>query len=447
LTSPKSPHNRIEYHYLVYQFEVGDEMKRNGLFLKCTKRIYEIIESYGYLINVRKEPKDFSRVGKMGFKNMILFILNFSKKSLQAELNAFFKNIHETTDGVRKQAFSQGRQKILPEAFIILHEELIKTVYTANDLNMYKGYRLSAIDGSTVELQNTEELRNVFGYAENGKAEIARARISGLYDVENNIMIDAIIDNYKASERDLAMRHIEKLKEYGLQNDLILLDRGYPSKKLIASLIDKDIKFVIRCPTNCFKEVNNVKGNDEKITFKVKGNGYSIRVVKFALDNGTEEVLVTNVFDKSFTLDDFKVLYFKRWGLEVKYDELKQRLQLENFDGVKEIAVMQDFYATIFLANMAALAKMQSDEIIEKRNEEKELKHPYKTNVNIMVSELKDELILIMMEKNEKRRKRRYDELLREIARNVIPIRPERHNERNFKTSRDRYPMNARRGL
>jgi len=83
----------------------------------------------------------------------------------------------------------------------------------------------------------------------------------------------------------------------------------------------------------------------------------------------------------------------------------------------------------------------------QKKNEEKELKHPYKTNVNIMVSELKDELILIMMEKNEKRRKRRYNELLQEIARNVIPIRPGRHNERNFKKSRDRYPMNARRGL
>jgi len=422
-------------------------VKKNRLFLECSQRIYEIIESYWYLINVRKEPKDFSRVGKMGFKNMILFILNFSTKSLQAELNAFFKNIHGTMEGVRKQAFSKGRQKILPEAFIILHEEMIKMVYTATDLNFYKGYRLSAIDGSTVELQNTEELRNVFGYAENGKVEIARARISGLYDVENNIMIDAIIDNYKTSERDLAIRHLQKLKEYGLKNDLILFDRGYPSKALMAWLIDNDIKFLMRCSTSFLKKVNDVKGNDEEITFRHKGYDYTIRVVKFALDEATEEILVTNVFDKSFTVDDFKGLYFKRWGLEVKYDELKQRLQLENFDGVKQIAVMQDFYATVFLANMAALVKMQSDEIIQKKNEEKELKHPYKTNVNIMVSELKDELILIMMEKNEKRRKRRYNELLREIARNVIPIRPGRHNERNFKKSRDRYPMNARRGL
>jgi hypothetical protein len=423
------------------------QLKKNGLFLECSNRIYEIIESYGYLISVRKEPKDFSRVGKMGFKNMILFILNFSTKTLQAELNAFFKNIHATRDGVRKQAFSQGRQKILPEAFIILHEELIKTVYTATDLNLYKGYRVSAIDGSTVELQNTEELRNVFGYSENGRSKVARARISGLYDVENNIMIDAIIDNYNTPEKDFALRHIEKLKNYGLHNDLILFDRGYPSKDLMARLIDNEIQFVMRCSTSFFKKVNNVKGNDEEITFRHTGYDYTIRVVKFALNDATEEILVTNVFDKSLTVDDFKVIYFKRWGIEIKYDELKQRLQLENFDGVKEIAVRQDFYATIFLANMAALAKMQSDQIIQKKNEEKELKHQYKTNVNIMVSELKDELILIMMEQNEKKRKRRYNNLLQEIARNVIPIRPERHNARTFKKSRDRYPMNARRGL
>lgn len=32
-----------------------------------------------------------------------------------------YLNVHGSTDGVRKQAFSKGRQKILPEAFILLH--------------------------------------------------------------------------------------------------------------------------------------------------------------------------------------------------------------------------------------------------------------------------------------------------------------------------------------
>ena len=290
-------------------------MGKKELFLGCTRRIYEIIESYMYLITVRKDPNDFSRMGKMGFKNMILFILNFSKKSLQAELNAFFKNIYGTTEAVRKQAFSQGRQKILPEAFIILQEEIIKKIYTATDLNTYKGYRLSAIDGSTIELQNTNELKKVFGYAENGKAEVARAKISGLFDVENDIMIDAVIDNYKTSERELALRHVKKLKEYGLQNDLILFDRGYPSKELMASLIDDNIKFVMRCSTAFLKDVNNTKSNDEVISFKYNDKNYKIRVVKFKLDEETEEVLAATVFDKSFTIDAFKILYFKRWGI------------------------------------------------------------------------------------------------------------------------------------
>lgn len=422
-------------------------MKINEIFLECNRSIMNIIDSYNYLINVRKKPGDFSRAGKMPFRNMILFILNFSKKSLQAELNAFFKNVLGTSDSVRKQAFSKGRQKILPEAFIILQEEIVRTFYKATDLKTYKGYRLSAIDGSTVELQNTEELKKAFGYAENGKVEIARAKTSGLYDLENNIMIDAIIDNYKTAERDLALRHIEKLKEYGLQNDLILFDRGYPSKELMASLIDDNIKFVMRCSTNFLKEINNTKGKDEKISFKFNGKYYKIRVLKFALDEKTEEILVTTVFDKSFTTDDFKNLYFKRWGIEVKYDELKHRFQLENFDGIKEIAVKQDFYATMFLANMAALAKMQSDEVIEEKNEGKTLKYEYKTNVNIMVSELKDDLILILMEKNQRKRRNMYTKLLQEIANNTVPVRPGRQNNRILKNSRDRYPMNARRGL
>lgn len=422
-------------------------MKRNDLFLKCSRYIYEILESYEYLINVRKNPKDFSRNGKMGFKNLMLFILNYSRKSLQTELNNFFKNVHATTDGVRKQAFCVGRQKVLPEAFIILQEELVNMIYTATDLKTYKGYRLSAIDGSTVELQNSEELKNVFGYAANGRVEKARAKISGLFDVENNVMIHTIIDHYKTSERELSLRHVERLKELGLQNDLILFDRGYPSKDLMSSLIDDNIKFVMRCSTSFLNEVNNFKGNDAVISFKNNGKIYKIRVVKFVLTETTEEILLTTVFDKTFTVAEFKVLYFKRWGIEVKYDELKHRFQLENFNGINEVAVKQDFYATMFLANMTALAKMQSDEEINNRNEGKELEHAYKTNVNIMIGELKDELILIMIEKSERKRKRKYNELMKEISRNVIPIRENRNSLRIFKSSRDRYPNNQRKSL
>jgi hypothetical protein len=56
---------------------------------------------------------------------------------------------------ISKQAFSEDRQKISPEAFRILFREIISLFYKAEDLKIYRGYRLSAIDGSTLELPNT----------------------------------------------------------------------------------------------------------------------------------------------------------------------------------------------------------------------------------------------------------------------------------------------------
>src|SRR3712207_7653235 len=55
-------------------------------------------------------------------------------------------------------------------------------------------------------------------------------------------------------------------------------------------------------------------------------------VVRFLLSSGIEEVLITSLLDKKYTLEDLKELYFKRWCVEVKYDELKNRLEIENLD-------------------------------------------------------------------------------------------------------------------
>ena len=71
--------------------------------------------------------------------------------------------------------------------------------------------------------------------------------------------------------------------------------------------------------------------------------------------------LITNIIDLDFTTEEFKVLYFRRWGIEVKYSQLKSRYELENFSGVNPIAIMQDFYATIYLSNLMTMAKTEAN--------------------------------------------------------------------------------------
>ena len=148
------------------------------------------------------------------------------------------------------------------------------------------------------------------------------------------------------------------------------------------------------------------------------------------LDSGVEEILVTNLFDESLGIQEFKELYFKRWGIEVKFLELKSRLQIENFTGDTVISVEQDFYASIYLSNMVALAKNEANEKIALNNEDKTLKYEYKINTNILIGTLKDSLVLMLLEDNPEKRNAMFHRIMQEITKNMVPIRPGRSHTR-----------------
>lgn len=448
MTNLKAPQNRFGYlFWYIKLIRVSLIKTNNQKLLQAIKLTNAITHSFLYLCQVRLSPKYFTRKGKLGFVNLVAFILNFNKKSIQLELDNFFKMLKGAEIRITKQAFSEARQKVSPEAFKILFREIVNQYYETNEFNKYHGHRLLAIDGSTLELQNTEELRKVYGYAENRTTKVARARVSALYDLENNLLIDAIIDRYDTDENDLSYRHLEKLLEYGLKNDLILFDRGYPSKELIVKLTKAKINFVMRVSTQFIKEVNRVKNSDEIVEFRYQGQNYRIRVIRFMLSSGVPEILVSSLLDHNFSIDDFKSLYFKRWGIETKYDELKHKLQLENFTGEMPIAIEQDFYASMYLSNMAALAKMSSDEQIRERNEGKNLKYEYQTNTNILIGKLKNNMVLMILASNHRKRSRILNRIYKEIIRNAVPIRPERTFPRIIRTMRDRFPMNQKQCL
>ena len=130
----------------------------------------------------------------------------------------------------------------------------------------------------------------------------------------------------------------------------------------------------MRVSNRFLKVVVNSPKEDKVIEVVYKNEKLKMRVLKFELDSGIVEILITNIFDKDFSVSDFKDLYFKRWGIEVKYNEIKSKLQIENFTGETPIAIEQDFYATMYLANMVSLAKKDAQQIIEEKYKDKKLK-------------------------------------------------------------------------
>lgn len=179
------------------------------------------------------------------------------------------------------------------------------------------------------------------------------------------------------------------------------------------------------------------------VTIEHDNKTYNLRVIKFPLDSGEIETLITDLTEDMFTVEDFKCLYFRRWPIETRYDIIKTKLQLENFTGKTVLSVLQDFYASMFLSNMATFAKYITDAEIQKDNENKELKYEYKTNINILIGKLKDNLVLALLEKSPKRRDRAMKKVIAEIIKNRIPIRTGRQSERKLPRKK-RFYMNKK---
>ena len=424
-------------------------MKTKKTFLEAIQITERLLNDVIFMCESRTKSSYFTREGnnKMNFKKLILFALNFVKKSIQIELDTFFNMMGGVELGITKQGYSEARQKISPTAFIKLADAITDWFYEDNTFKTFRGYRLSAIDGSTLELNNSERLRNAFGYAEGKTIKLARAMAAGIYDIENDMIIVSKITRYASSERDVAIEMIEKLKSKGLKNDLILFDRGYPSRKFISYLEKSSIKYLFRVSSTFIRVIGKKKLQDQIIKTKVDGKVTDMRVLRFTLDSGVEEVLVTNLMDESLGIEEFKALYFKRWGIETKYNELKNRLQIQNFTGDTVVSVEQDFYASIYLSNMIALAKHEANENIEQKNEGKNLKHKYQVNTNILIGKLKDSMILMILEDNPNKRQAMFHRIMQEILRNMEPIRPGRSYVRKMSLKANKHSMNQKRCL
>jgi hypothetical protein len=366
----------------------------------------------------------------MPFKKLIYFMLGMIKESSQNALERYFGKAGETTH-MSQQAFSLARQNIKWEALRELFETTVRETYRLG-IKRWKGFRLFAIDGTTISLPADKELRACFGTAGAGQTS-PTARGSLLYDVCNDLIADALIEPMAADERSLAKRHIEKLITLeGFGKELILFDRGYASKELIQRLKSQNISFLMRVRRKFDTGIDALPRGSFETTLYKDDEPITVRVVKFPLPSGEIETLITDLKDRKYSMPEFKRLYFKRWPVETKYDELKKKLEIETFSGRIADNIRQDFYAAMTIDNIASGLYWEAQEEVEKEQRHKENKWEYQVNVNHEIGVLKDRLILALLEDDARRRGSMLDEIINLLKKRIIPIRPNRSLPRNI---------------
>lgn len=413
------------------------------------EKISHTLHDEHFKVKHRMDKKYFTRKRKLGFSEICLLILKCSKHALHTAIRTFLDEAGLDAVSYSKPAFCKARKKIKPSAFKELFQISAHFFYENGKIKTYNGYRIFAIDGSDFNLPNTPELIEAFGSEEfHWGSQIGtqvQAQVSCLYDVLNHITVDAYMEPYHVSERKLAIRHIESLAAKKTDNDILLMDRGYPSEELLLKLEECGFYYVMRSnKKEFFKEIREVTADDAVVVRKTKTKDLRIRVITVQLDNGTEETLLTNLMDQGIGIEDFKYIYSLRWGIETKYNDLKNKLEIENFSSISPICIMQDFYATLFLSNAVAYLEADNEKMLEKINASEQNLYQYKVNISNAVSVLKESVVELVLTESKRKRKRILNKIYRELNQCLTPERRNRSFKRKRKCSCLRFPTNRK---
>ena len=369
------------------------------------------------------------------------------KKSLQLELCNFMQELNlKELKYVTNSAYNQARMKIKPEIFKHFVTELNESFYTNNDerVTLWNGFRLLACDGSFLNLPFVPAIVEKFGALTNQHdTEVLNGRCTILYDVENNIILNGGLASYKIGEREMLLTILKDTRKHNF-NDLIILDRGYPSFDLVYEFKKRKSDVLIRLKPKYSLAIEKFyESNEQDVVIELQpGRGMSffkklynkkttilIRLIKVVLESGEIELLMTTLLDaEKFPLSIFKELYFKRWGIETLFDKLKNKLKIELFTGYSEISIMQDFYCTLFISNIQSLLVSEANDELKSQNITNK-KYLYKVNTNLSIGFLKTRIIELFSKNN--KTENTLLELEKLFLKTLVPIRPGRSFERD----------------
>lgn len=425
-------------------------MNYDDLITLILAQLREHVNSDQFLEQFRR-PKTFVRHRKLTMKQTVAYLLYSRKRSMDLDLSAIQRQIPDIEfPDVSRQAVSKARKGILPDLFKELFDEQVETVYkhVSSSKNWF-GYRVFAVDGSTLEIPLSADTAAEFGAvtsSNNHDVFWVEGLLSTIYDVFLDLIVDGQIYAKGTGEREPAREHWTRLKELDLaESALLIFDRGYYSKELYEDLVSNGCHVLMR-----LNKANKLAklGDDDLSWIATSADGRPVpyRVVKVPLPQKSKEgneYLITNITDPSITSSMLYTLYFERWNIETKYRELKEWWELEEFTGTSCNSVEQELYINLLFSNIAALIKAEADNLVAQKAFLKN-KWAYQSKRTFVIGEVKaliPELLFL------------YKDLLSTVRNLIIKaskkrsqIHPGRCYERS-KKNRDRKHLRTRKSV
>jgi len=238
-----------------------------------------------------------------------------------------------------KSGISQARSRVGSEPIRQLHDRTVLPVATPDTKGAwYRAWCLVSLDGSTLDIADTEANARAFGRpgASRGSSAYPQIRFVSLVENGTHVLFGSRMDGYETGEITLARQVIERLRK-GM---LCLADRSFfgyqlwqQARSTGADLLWRVKKNVRLTPVKRFADGSYLAEiyPSEKDR-RNSTNASQVRVIEYKLvgvpDAEPIYRLVTTIPDPDEApASELAALYHERWEVESALDELKTHLR------------------------------------------------------------------------------------------------------------------------
>jgi hypothetical protein len=265
-----------------------------------------------------------------------------------------------------KSGISQARTRLGWEPIEALHDEIVKPIAeTRTKGSWYREWRLVSLDGSTLDVADTQENREAYGYpgASRGKSAFPQIRFVSFVENGTHVLFGSRMGPYATGETTLTKSIIQNLAP-GM---LCLADRNFPGYELWKQTQATGADLVWRGKKNlrlpCLKRFSDdsylsaiYPSQRDK---RKKTNGIEVRVIDYVLEGVPDAEpfyrLLTTILDsEKAPAHELAALFHERWEIETALDELKTHLRGSQIvlRSKTPALVKQEFYG-LMLAHFA----------------------------------------------------------------------------------------------
>lgn len=238
-----------------------------------------------------------------------------------------------------KSGISQARTRLGWEPIGALHDEIVQPIAKERTRGAwFRNWRLISLDGSTLDVADTRENREAFGYpgASRGKSAYPQIRFVSLVENGTHVLFGSRMGPYSMGESTLAKSVVKNLTS-GM---LCLADRYFPGFELWKQAHETGADLVWRGKKNLRLPCNKRCADGSYVSVMYPSlrdrrnhtNGVDVRVIEYVLEGAPESEpfyrLLTTIMDtEKAPAHELAALFHERWEIETALDELKTHLR------------------------------------------------------------------------------------------------------------------------